>query len=354
MAKVQEKDRKACFVFVGDLNAHHRQWLLSVSPTDCHGIRAFDFACESGCEQIVKEATHLSGNCLDLVFTDSPGIVTSVVDPPIGTSDHCAISLSISNEPTVPNILSTKKVFLKSQADWNGILNDVALINWPALYREAEAIRILNDKIVSIIDRHIPFRMIKFRSKDKAWFNDDCKRAHMQKQSAYNLWKRNKSAFLWDNYVHYRAVPKEKEYNISAKETLGGTTNSHKFWTTLKSALFGNDSSIPPLSKPDGSVTYCPREKATLLANVFDGKQSNENLSMPDSCFPEAKLSKLAFRSSEIKHLLLDLDAYGGVDPNGIFPLFFKKTAEFLAPKLSEVFFIIIKGWLLLFVLENW
>ena len=344
MAKVQEDDRKACFVFVGDLNAHHRQWLSSVSPTDCHGIRAYDFACESGCEQVIREPTHSSGNCLDLVFTDSPGVVTGTVAPPVGTSDHCAISIAINIEQPSPNITHTSKVFIKSQADWDNILNDLSQITWPEIYKEVEAVRILNDNIVSIIDRRIPFRIIRYRTKDKAWFNDDCRRAHMQKQEAYNLWNRNRSAFLWDNYVHYRAAAQrvynsaEVEYNTSTKGTLQETANSYKFWTTLKSALFGNDSSIPPLLKPDGSITHSPEAKATLLADVFDGKQSNENLTLPDSCFPEPRLSKLAFRSSEVKKLLLDLDAYGGTDPNGIFPLFFKKTAEYLAPKLSVIF----------------
>ena len=31
------------FVFVGDANAHHSEWLESVSPTDRHGRDALDF-----------------------------------------------------------------------------------------------------------------------------------------------------------------------------------------------------------------------------------------------------------------------------------------------------------------------
>ena len=35
---------------------------------------------------------------------------------------------------------------------------------------------------------------------------------------------------------------------------------------------------------------------------------------------------------------MLDLDPYGGTDPFGMFPLFFKRTADVIAPRLSEVF----------------
>ena len=35
--------------------------------------------------------------------------------------------------------------------------------------------------------------------------------------------------------------------------------------------------------------------------------------------------------------LLHDLDTYGGVDPLGVFPLFLKKVADIIAPKLSII-----------------
>ena len=36
--------------------------------------------------------------------------------------------------------------------------------------------------------------------------------------------------------------------------------------------------------------------------------------------------------------VLLDLDPYGGTDPLGMFPLFLKRTADVMAPRLSVVF----------------
>ena len=35
---------------------------------------------------------------------------------------------------------------------------------------------------------------------------------------------------------------------------------------------------------------------------------------------------------------MLDLDPHGGSGPDGIFPLFFIKTAHFLAPKIAVIF----------------
>ena len=78
--------------------------------------------------------------------------------------------------------------------------------------------------------------------------------------------------------------------------------------------------------------------KADLLSDYFDCKQSREAVDLPLSCHPSPSLTTFAFRSSEVRRLLLDLDPYGGTDPLGMFPLFLKRTADAMAPRLRVVF----------------
>ena len=40
---------------------------------------------------------------------------------------------------------------------------------------------------------------------------------------------------------------------------------------------------------------------------------------------------------------MLDLDAYGGTDPLGMFPLFLKRTADVMALRLSVVFRLLVR-----------
>ena len=97
----------------------------SVLPTDCHGLRAIDFSTESGCDQLIQRPTHRSGNTLDLIFTDVPGVVTSNVGIPIGTS----VSAIIRTGQVVPKVCSSRKINLKSQGNWDGILRDLSQLN---------------------------------------------------------------------------------------------------------------------------------------------------------------------------------------------------------------------------------
>ena len=117
MNDIQEMDRKTSFIFVCDLNAHHQEWLKSVSPTDRHGNAAFDFANLSGCTQLIKEPTHKLGNCLDLLLTDVPGVVDPLIDHHHGNFDHSSISFYVKMCFKIPNIIFSQKVYLKSRVD---------------------------------------------------------------------------------------------------------------------------------------------------------------------------------------------------------------------------------------------
>ena len=61
------------------------------------------------------------------------------------------------------------------------------------------------------------------------------------------------------------------------------------------------------------------------------------SVDLPLTCHPSPSLTSFAFRSSEVRRLLLDLDPYGGSDPLGMCPLFLKRTPDVLAPRLSVV-----------------
>ena len=64
MAAVQAEDVRASFLFAGDLNGHHQEWLDSTT-TNRHGFAAFDLATVSGCDQLCVGPTHARGRTLD-------------------------------------------------------------------------------------------------------------------------------------------------------------------------------------------------------------------------------------------------------------------------------------------------
>ena len=96
----------------------------------------------------------------------------------------------------------------------------------------------------------------------------------------------------------------------------------HKWWSTLKSAVFGSSSSLPSLISEGGELVCESVGKADLLSDHFDSKQSREAVDLPLTSHPSPSLTTFAFWSSQVRLLLLDLDPYGGTDPLGMFPFF--------------------------------
>ena len=126
----------------------------------------------------------------------------------------------------------------------------------------------------------------------------------------------------------------KRQFSDRNKDVLMNVQSIHKRWFTLKSAVFGSNSSLPPLVSEGGRLVCESVGKADLLSDHFDSKQASEGVDLLLTCHPSPSFTTFAFRSSEVRRLLLDLDPYGGTGPMGMFPLFLKRTADVIAPFL--------------------
>ena len=152
MTAVQTEDIRASFLFVGDLNGHHQEWLGSTTRNH-HGVAAFDFATVSGCDQLVVGPTHERGLTLDLLMTDVPDLVRVVVVAPIGNSDHTSLSAVISMAQAVPNLCVSGKVFLKYEVNWNTVCGAIQDLPWRNIWLADNHVEVLNEHLSLLVGR---------------------------------------------------------------------------------------------------------------------------------------------------------------------------------------------------------
>ena len=109
------------------------------------------------------------------------------------------------------------------------------------------------------------------------------------------------------------------QFSVRSQDVLTNAQCHHKWWSTLKSAVFGSssDSSLSPLIGAGGGLVCESVGKAH-----FDGKQSRDPADLQSTCHPSHSFTTFEFRSREVKRLLLDFNSYGGTNPLGMFPLF--------------------------------
>ena len=205
-------------------------------------------------------------------------------------------------------------------------------------------VEVLNEHLSLLVGRYVPTKVIRVRNKDKPWFDDKCRYAFGLKQEAHLRWTRDRSRVNWEEFVRYQVRANEtyseakRRFSDRNSDVLMNVQSPHKRWSTLKSAVFGSSSSLPLLVSEGGGLVCESVGKADLLSDQFDSKQSREAVDLTLTCHPSPSLSTFVFRSSEVRRLLLYLDPYGGTDPLGMFPLFLKRTADVMAPRLSVVF----------------
>ena len=109
-----------------------------------------------------------------------------------------------------------------------------------------------------------------------------------------------------------------RQFSLRRWDVLKYAKCLHKWWSTLKSAVFRFG-------------------KAEMLSAHFNGKPSRDPIDLPSTSHPSSSLTSFAFRSREVRLLMLDQDSNGGTDPLRMFPLFLKRTADVLASHLAVV-----------------
>ena len=146
------------FTFIGDFNAHHKDWS---SKTDSHGLAAINFANTSRCQQLIRESTHTSGNCLDLVFTNNSNS-TAIVCDRIGSSDHNSIIFTIGSAESQQQQqqqrhqeqqqLQLQQTPQLSPLNWNDIRNNFKLrVDWNSIHTSQNCVQSFVDTISDIV-----------------------------------------------------------------------------------------------------------------------------------------------------------------------------------------------------------
>ena len=137
----------------------------------------------------------------------------------------------------------------------------------------------MNKHLSPLVGRYLCSKIIRVRNKNKPWFDDQCRRAFNLKQAAHLRWTRDWSRVNWEEFVHCQlranGTYSEAKHQFSVRniDVLMNVLSLHKWWSTLKSAVFGSSSSLPPQVGPGGGLVYESVGKANLLSDHFDSKQ---------------------------------------------------------------------------------
>ena len=161
---------------------------------------------------------------------------------------------------------------------------------------------VLNEHLSLLVGHYVPIKIIRVCNKDKPWFDDQCRRAFDLKQKAHLRWTRGSSRVNWEEFVRCQVRANETyseakhQFSVRNIDVLMNVQSPQKWWSTLKSTVFGSSSPLLPLVGPGGGLVCESVGKADLLADNFDSKQSRESVDLLVTCHPSPSLITFAFR----------------------------------------------------------
>ena len=146
---------------------------------------------------------------------------------------------------------------------------------WRNIWSSDNPVEVLNEHLSMLVGRYVKTKIICARNKDKHWFDDLCRRAFDLKQEAHLQWTRDRSQVNWEEFVRCQVRANETyteakhQFSVRNIDVLMNVQSPHKWWSTLKSSVFGSSSSLPPLVGPGGDWCVSRLERLIFCQIIF-------------------------------------------------------------------------------------
>ena len=229
------------YILLGDFNVD--LLLNSQLSSDLTAmLSSFDFT------QVVDKPTRLSkysSSLIDHVYLSDCSMLSSCsTSPPLGTSDHRSILLSL-NWSKCPSRKVTHRICNYSRADWDAICTNLETLPTPTdsswLSWKSHFLEVLSHHI------HVPTKVCKVR-KTLPWITSDLLKLFCEHDLAFSQFKSTKTERLRTKYqlLWNKSVSDVWKARCEFLQSLSSLIRSPKQFWSLYYSLASNKQRIPP------------------------------------------------------------------------------------------------------------
>ena len=175
----------------------------------------------------------------------------------------------------ISNLCVGRKVFLKHQVNWNTVCGAIQDLPWHNIWLADNPVAVLYQHLSLLVGCYLTTRVICVHNKDKPLFHDHCRHAFGLEQEAYLRWTRDCYRVNCEEFVHCQMRANETyseakhQFSDRNRAILVNVQSPHKWWSTLKSAVFGTKSSLPPIVNNGGGLVCESVGKADRLLIIL-------------------------------------------------------------------------------------
>ena len=158
----------------------------------------------------------------------------------------------------------------------NAVCGAIQDLSWCNIWLADNPVEVLNENLSLLVGHYVPTKVIRVRNKDQPWFDDQCRHAFGLKQEAHLRWTRDRSRVNWEEFVRCQVRANKtysevkRQFSDRNRAVVMNVQSPHKWWSTLKSAVFGTSLSSPLLVNEGGGLVCESVCMADLLSDHFD------------------------------------------------------------------------------------
>jgi ribonuclease P/MRP protein subunit RPP40 len=315
------KQIRGSFVLIGDFNFPGIRW--GTGRSDGKGRAFYDEMEDNYLVQHVDEATHKSGNILDLVISKDEDLVESVeYEGRLGKSDHEMLMITVSME--MPDVVVPTNSRDYDRANFDEMRRELKEETWTNLNQAGveESWSIIRKRLEQLVDDWVPWRRKSKRKNSPRWMNSEIRKAVTQKRNAWRKWKRSGREEEKREYMEWEKKTKRLIRNrknaLERQVATDSKINPKAFYSYINSAR-RNRNSIGPL-KIDGKLVVEPKEQAEELNRSFSSFFTRCDVESPpkDQLTGIGMIENVTITEESVKHEIGRLRKFSAPGPDNI------------------------------------
>lgn len=331
---------KKLFV-VGDFNFPDINWHTMTSTAQSSSLFC-DYVFENNLTQMIQCPTHIKGNILDLVLTNSDDLISDIaVHPPSNTclnSDHFFIEVTFSTMRNQTPPKPTAYIWDYSKADYNAMCDYLLSLNLNNLLSSRDLEYIwsqLKQAVFQSMELFIPKVHLRAHQRPK-WFTSELVN---KLNKIHSLRKKCKSHPTQGNISNLHARELELQTVMQEAKSLYEQSLVHNHACRNNSEIFkyikslSSTHSLPPSLKLDSACADTDSGKAKLFNQFFHSVFTVSHFNLPDTeklPAPNQSLSDITISQGDVFEELTSLNPNKAMGVDQLSP----KILNFCAPAL--------------------
>ena len=335
------RDMNGINLLIGDFNYPDIAW--NDGRAGSRGRPFFEAVADRFMEQHIEEGTHIGGNILDLILTDTEGLVENVKNEGrIGRSDHEIVTFTLNANHEQTKEQRYYKNYRK--ANFGEMRSRMPEVRWEEILEDKDVNEMwisIKSKIEQLTDEHIPNSLVR-NNNDPKWMNGEIRKCLKEKKKAWKRFKTTRTER--DRGIYKQWEKKTKDQVKNAKKKLerevvkDAKNNPKRFYSYINNAR-KTKSKIGPLKRENGEIVADASEKAEMLNVFFSSVFTKSTKAVPSieaKTVPE--IHSIKVEEEDVREALGAIKDGSAPGPEGISTRVIRELKEELVRPLTILF----------------